>query len=258
MYKIGGYRLQVVRRNLKQSFPQKTARELKQIEIEFYKQLFDLLVESIKGFSMSKNALLKRVKLVNSSTYNSMIEQGQSCLLVGGHYANWEWAALAAPYFNKSEVAILYAPIKNQYINNFIKKHRSKHKASLVSGLEAPKMFRKFKNQTTSFILIADQSPSNPKRAHWIRFLNQDTAVLRGPAAYAQQNSLPFMYVHIMRIKRGYYEVEVRPLSMDPCTEKPEQLSARYMHQLEQYILENPAQWLWSHRRWKHSRTNNN
>ena len=252
LYKIGRYRTTVVRRNLANSFPDKNLADRKQIEKKFYRQLFDLMVESIKGFSLSQKSIDKRVKLVNSSEYLEWLAAGKSCLVVGGHYSNWEWAALAASSFSDSKVAVLYSPIKNIYIDQYIQKKRSKHDTQLVSNHKAAKMFKQFKNTSTAYVMIADQSPSNPKRAHWLTFLNQETAVLRGPASYAKNYDLAFMYVHISRIKRGYYHVEVIPLNMHPSDTKANHLSQQYMQQLEKMIRQEPANWLWSHKRWKH------
>ena len=57
LYKLIGYRTKVVRGNLKRSFPEKSEKEILRIESEFYKHLCDVIVEGIKGFSISKNGL---------------------------------------------------------------------------------------------------------------------------------------------------------------------------------------------------------
>jgi KDO2-lipid IV(A) lauroyltransferase len=234
------------------AFPASSPKERTLIEKKFYRQLFDMLAESIKGFSLSPKTLDKRIKLINSTVYCDWVAAHKSCLLIGGHYANWEWAALAASSFTNSKVAVLYSPVKNPYIDQYVREKRSKHNTQLVSSIQAANLFKKNKDIPTSYVMIADQSPSNPKRAHWLPFLNQETAVLRGPASFAQQYDLALMFVHISKVKRGFYHAQVIPLNLSPRQTDPKEISRQYMQKLETIIRQKPEYWLWSHKRWKH------
>lgn len=250
-----GYRKKVVRQNLERSFPNLSNDALKKIEKDFYRHLFDILLEGVKGFSLSQKELVRRHQLITPDLLKGIIDRGQSVLLVGGHYANWEWAGMVASKQSQTDVVILYSPIKNPYIDNFIKKSRSLYNTYFWASHLAPRAFRKYKNDPLTFVLIADQSPSNPKRAHWMPFLNQDTPVLRGPASYAVQYDMPLLFIDFQRVKRGYYTMEISVLADNPKAYSPEELTTLYMRKLEQIIQERPEQWLWSHRRWKHRRT---
>ena len=253
IYKGIGYRKKVVRQNLALAFPHKTAAERLAIEKKFYHFLFDLLVESIKGLSFSKEELYKRQQHYTPSL-QATIDKGKSVILVGGHYGNWEWGGLRASSCVSSPVVILYSPIKNAYINRYLNAARAKFDTHFVSYLEAMKMFRECAEQLTTFVLIADQSPSNPSRAYWLPFLNQDTAVLRGPAIYAQRYNIPLLFLSIKRLKRGYYTMETEILTETPRDYSPEELIGLYWTRLEALIEATPEWWLWSHRRWKHKR----
>lgn len=254
IYKGIGYRKKVVRQNLANAFPNKTAQERLVIEQRFYRFLFDLLLESIKGLSFSKKELLKRQAHHTPDLPQGIIDKGRSALMVGAHYGNWEWGGLRASSCTVAPVVILYSPIKNQYIDTYLKTSRAKFDTHFVSYLEAMKVFRERADQLTTFVLIADQSPSNPKRAYWLPFLNQDTGVLRGPAIYAQRYNMPLLFLSIKRLKRGYYSMGVEVLTENPREYTPEALIDLYWKRLETLIEETPEWWLWSHRRWKHQR----
>lgn len=255
IYRGIGYRRKVVRQNLANAFPNKTAAERLVIERRFYRYLFDLLLESIKGLSFSKKELLQRQQHHTPDLPQAIIDKKRSVLMVGGHYGNWEWGGLSASFCTSSPVIILYSPVKNKYIDEFLKTSRGQFDTHFVSYLEAMKVFRELSSQLTTFVLIADQSPSNPKRAYWLPFLNQDTAVLRGPAIYAQRYNMPLLFLSIKRLKRGHYSMGVEILTERPRDYSPEELIALYWNRLEQLIRETPEWWLWSHRRWKHKRS---
>lgn len=254
LYKLIGYRKKVVRTNLSNAFPNKSEKELKAIEEKFYHHLFDLLIESIKGFSLSKETLLKRQQLALPNILQSTIAKGRSIIVVGGHYGNWEWGGMSASYYVGTDSIILYSPVKNKYIDAYIKRSRGMFETHFWASHKAPRAFKAFKDQKAAFILIADQSPSNPKRAHWMPFLNQDTAILKGPAAYAKQYNLPLLFIDIQRIKRGYYKMEASVLTENPTEYTTEELTRLHVKKLEEVIQQRPELWLWSHRRWKHSR----
>ncbi len=60
IYRIIGYRKAIVFTNLKNSFPDKTDKELKVIMRNFYRHFCDIIVESIKGFTISEKQRKER------------------------------------------------------------------------------------------------------------------------------------------------------------------------------------------------------
>jgi KDO2-lipid IV(A) lauroyltransferase len=253
VYKLVGYRKKVVRENLRNAFPQKSVAELSLIERKFYQNLFDILVESIKGFSMSKKTLLQRQKAMDTLT-QQMVDQYQSIMILGGHYANWEWIGIAASSYADCPVVILYSPLKNKYIDQYLKQSRAAQNTQFLASQQAPRAFKKYQNKEAVYVLIADQSPSNPKRAHWVNFLHQETAFLKGPSSFSRRYNLPILYLDIKRTKRGYYSVALEVLVEDPTQYTSEEITALYASKLEEKIMECPELWLWSHRRWKHKK----
>ena len=106
--------------------------------------------------------------------------------------------------------------------------------------------------------LIADQNPPRRPDSHWFRFLNQDTIFFDGGEKLALRCNLPVYFVRMERLQRGRYQMSFEPI-YDGVEEVAEyEITERYVRRLEAMICEHPELWMWSHRRWKHKRTNAN
>jgi KDO2-lipid IV(A) lauroyltransferase len=99
-----------------------------------------------------------------------------------------------------------------------------------------------------------DQSPGDPRKAHWMPFLNQDTPVVFGAEKYARECDLPVVYGVVRKRRRGYYELEFRDVTDAPATLAHGEIVEKVTQLLEEDIRREPQYWLWTHRRWKHRR----
>ncbi len=170
-----------------------------------------------------------------------------------GHMANWEWGTYGIPLFVKNDIYVIYKPIKNKYIDSYIKKNRSKNGMIMIPLKQTGNYFKNYANKASSIILVSDQSPSNTERAVWVDFLGRKTAFLHGIEFYSRTYNIPVVYLAVQRIKRGHYEFELSLLHDNPKELKPGEITQMYARKLEEEIKKNPSDWLWSHRRWKHS-----
>ncbi len=254
LYRMVGYRKKVVRNNLKNAFPNKSKQERRIIEGKFYHHLFDLIVEGIRNFSISKEELLRRCPITNPEVFEQYAAQNKSLILVAGHYNNWEIAAMACgPQFPHHPIGI-YTPIADPFMDKKAKASRSKYGLEMVSTKIVKKVFEQYQGQLTATMFGADQSPSNAGNAHWMTFLNQDTAVLWGTEKYAKEYDYPVIYGHIAKLRRGYYEMTFTTIEDHPTTTPVGYITEKHTRILEQHILEKPEYWLWTHRRWKKKR----
>ncbi len=248
------YRKNVVFENLQNSFPLKSKSEILKIAKGFYKNLSDITVEGIKGLTMSKKALVKRYRVINLDFEKEYFDKGTGVIAIGSHYANWEWGALCFSLQFSHETHGLYKPMSNKYIDKFIRKSRAAWGMNLVPINETSKMIEKKYEKPPMFIFVSDQSPSNVKKAHWIKFLNQDTPCLHGAEKYAKQLNIPVVYGNVQRIKRGYYEIEILTVEDKPLETAEAEITKKIHEILEKIIIEKPENWLWSHKRWKHKK----
>lgn len=255
IYYVAPYRKKVVLDNLAHAFPEKTTQEIIIISKHFYHFLADLLVEGLKGMTMNETKIRKRHKIINPELLDEFVEQKKSVIGLTGHYGNWEWGAFSSGVQIKHPIIAFYKPIKNKYIDNYIKAQRAKYNCKLASIKETYGTFEKYHNKTVAFVMVADQSPTNLDDCFWLDFLNQGTPCLHGPEKYARMHNLPVVYIDIRKIKRGFYELELVIISDNPNDLKEGELTAIYFKMLEGRINNEPANWLWSHKRWKHKRS---
>ncbi len=253
MYRVIGYRKEVVFTNLKNSFPNKSKQELKKIMSDFYRHLCDIIMESVKGFTISEKQLRKRLIIKNPEFSNYFADKRQSIIFVGGHYNNWEICAQAFAMYSKHKCIGIYKPLSNAFINDKIYTSRSKYGMHLISMKQTKKSFEDG-DEPKAIVFGSDQNPANPKRAHWVQFLNQDTGVLFGVERYAKEYDWPVVFVSISKVKRGYYEVEYSLVTDNPNEEPHGKITEDFTKRLEQDIINQPQYWLWSHKRWKHKR----
>jgi len=252
LYRIFGYRKAVVRKNLTQSFPKKSEAGIREIEKAFYRHFCDLVVESIKNFTISETTAMKRMKIVNPELLEPYFNEGQSVILVGGHYNNWELFALAIPGQIKHTPMALYSPLKNKFWNEKITSSRSKYGLHM---LRIDPILQKMKTQKKAqfaVIFASDQSPRKSQLAHFTSFLNQETAVAYGAERMAREFDIPIFAGSNIKVSRGHYKVIFTLISDDHSKFKKGELTAAFTELLEKDILSAPQFWLWSHRRWKH------
>lgn len=257
VYRIVGYRKKVVRRNLINSFPNKTTEELRQIERKFYHWLCDYFVETVKLITMSKDEIKRRITFKNYEAVNEAIEKGQSCALYLGHYCNWEWVtSLPLWLSDKAQCGQIYHPLENHEVDRILLKIRQRLGAVCIPMAETMRYIVNCKRVGKPVVIgyISDQVPFWNNIHHWCEFLNQDTPVLTGTERLVRKLDHAVFYVDITRSRRGYYEGEFKLMTRTPKELKDYELTDIYFKWLEQSIMRNPQYWLWTHNRWKRTR----
>ena len=254
MLKLFQYRFEVVVSNLRNSFPEKKPDAVRGIAKKFYRHFCDLLLESVKGLTLPKAELQRRFVYKNPEIFTPLFEKNESAILLGSHFGNWEWGVLSFPLAVRHRVIGIYKPLKNRYVDAWLNRLRKRWGLHLASMQQAGRAVIENRNQPCIFVLIADQTPSDMKNAHWLQFLNQDTPFLHGPGKLARQTGYPVFVFEIQRVKRGFYEVTFKELCPNPKEKKEGEITELFARQLETTIRRDPPNWLWSHRRWKRKR----
>lgn len=253
VYRIFNYRIETVQKNLKNSFPKYSLRDLIKIEKKFYRNFCDILVENLLLFTISENELKKRMVLLNPEIFDTLYNKDKGAILIGAHYNNWEWMALSLALYAKQDVYTVYKPLNNKTINDIMLKARERFGANIVPMESFAKTVLKNKNRSTINLMLADQSPHKSKVDYYCTFLNQDTPVYLGPDKLVNAANLEFLFVEVNRLKRGYYEMKIVPLK-DKSIEENKSMTLLHVNHLEKIINDQPENWLWSHKRWKNSR----
>lgn len=245
------YRKAVVDGNLKACFPELPEKEISLIRKESYKNLATIFLESFKGNVFSLKELRERFVFENPEILNPDLEAGKDVILVAGHFNNWEWAVLAFNLCLPYQTIGVYKPLKNKRINAYLDKVRTRTGMILVPIRETRSILDPHDPPPRMFIFVADQSPSNMEKAIWVDFLGRPTPCLHGPEKYARTLSTPVYFASILRVRQGYYKVNLDRITGEDADLEYGEITKRFMKVLEKDVLDSPGSWLWSHKRWK-------
>ena len=253
LYKLLGYRTAVVRENLRRSFPEKSAEELRTIERAFYRWFCDLVVETLKTLTISPAHVKERVSVSGEEVLKKHFDAGRSVILVMGHWGNWELGGARFSQLGLHQLFVIYHPLQNKWFDGLVHHMRTRLGNKLYAMNDTMKGMLRDRDKVTATAFIADQTPP-PDRAFWTTFLHQETPVFFGTEKIAQKLGYPVIYVGIERVRRGHYVMRFEELVANPERTTEGELSQLHTRRLESDIRRLPAFWLWSHRRWKHKR----
>ncbi len=245
------YRKEIIKRNLRASFPNATPNELRIHQKQAYKHLADILIEGIKNISISKEELTRRFKVQNPELMNALYKQKKSVLLVSGHYNNWEWMISAQPFLFSHKAMGIGMPLSNSYWDKRINSRRARFGMNIAHAKNYKEKITAYKGEPHAILTLSDQSPGNSLKSFWTKFLNQQTAVLFGIEMMAHEYQYDIVFYKTRKKKRGYYEVELVHLNKALSDLKWGDITCWHSKQLESLIYEHPAYWLWTHKRWK-------
>ena len=243
------YRKKVVQNNIEKSFPDLSPRDQAVLVRGFYRHFSDLLIESIKNLSISKEELLRRMKVLNPEVLQELEKKGKSVLFVSGHFNNWEWfitsQALLVPFDSYG----IGMPLSNGFWDKKLTERRQRFGLKVVNAKNYKEMFQKEK--AVSVLVLSDQAPADARKSYWMEFLHQPSPVLFGVEQMANEFDLTVVYFTMKKVKRGQYSVEFQVLTEAPKSLPYGVLTEKHVKLLEESIIDQPCNWLWSHKRWK-------
>jgi len=245
------HRHQVIRGQLEKVFPDASDAERERIHKRFLKNFCDVVVEVLKSVSMTEAEMRAHVNIVNLSEARRHLDAGRSVMLVTSHLCNWEWLLHGVTLQLGYPVDAAYKPLHDQWAERLMLKIRSRFGARLVPAKELLADFLRRRGIVRAVAMNADQAPVSTDKRYWTQFLGQDTAFYIGAEQIARATRLPILYVAVRRIRRGYYDVELRPLWDGREVTEPNAVTERYARACEIDVLKSPADWLWSYRRWR-------
>lgn len=243
------YRKKVVKANIERSFPDLSSKDQAVLVRGFYRHFSDLLIESIKNLSISKDELLRRMTVINPEVLQNLQKNGKSTIFVSGHFNNWEWFITAQALLVPNASYGIGMPLSNGFWDKKLTERRQRFGLTVVHAQNYKTMFNQSK--PVSVLVLSDQAPADARKSYWMEFLHQQTPILFGVEQMANEFDLNVVYFQLKKVKRGYYEIEFKTLTTEARSLSYGQLTEQHVQLLEQSILEEPCHWLWSHKRWK-------
>ena len=261
-YYIVRYRRRLVARNLAESFPEKTPQELRRIEKQFYRDLADYAVETLKLAHISDAEMRRRMTFDGVGIIDESLARGRSVTVYFSHCFNWEWAPsitlhTAFPPDHGAVYGQVYRPLRNRWFDAMMLRIRSRFGShSYPKKTVLRDLIREKRTGLPAMVgFMSDQKPSHGDTIHVVSFLNHPTAVITGTEALARRLDMAAIYWDMEKVSRGHYKITNRLISDRLADEPQYSITDRYAAMLEKTIMRDPAVWLWSHKRWKHKVT---
>ena len=251
-----GYRKKVVKTNLRNSFPEKSRKELLSVERKFYRHFADFLIEILVLNHLSLKQLQKRCTFSNLEILDKFFAEKRDVVAIVAHYNNWEWYNFASYVFKHQQV-VIYKPLQDRRFNDYINKVRTKYGVMISSMSNVIRDIIDLRNRKINFVanIISDQTPAPGDIRYWTDFLNQDTPVYTGAEKIASKYDMAMVFYHIQKKGRGRYNLNVELLFEHTAGLPEHVITEAHVKHLENIIKECPEYWLWTHRRWKRKRT---
>ena len=259
VYYVVRYRRKIVSKNMRESFPELSDKELKKIARKFYRNFADYIVETIKLNHISDEEIKRRMVFKNMDIIDRLFDEKRSIAAYFSHCGNWEWVPSITLWSRHTtgkdvEFCQVYRPLKNKWYDEYMLRLRSRFnslsfkKKTVLRDLLL--LRRREMPSITGF--MSDQKPSKGDESHIVKFLNHPSAVITGTEQVARKLDMAVVYFDMHKLSRGYYELEVKLITDNTSTMEPMAITDAYVKLLEETIKRNPSIWLWTHNRWKH------
>lgn len=254
-WRVIPYRRHVVEANLKASFPEWDDAVRERVIRDYYRGFADMLVEVMHSLRLTPTELARRVVIANPELVRAEVApptgKGKPVLIVAAHQCNWEWMLLGLSTQLGVPVDAAYKPLIDNWAEIEMRKLRGRLGARLIPAQELLGDIIKQRGQPRAIAMVADQEPVSSERKHWLRFLNRDTAFFLGAEEIARTTRYAAFFVRLQRTSRGHYRAEFVRLAAAGEQLPAGEFTARYARFVEEQIRAAPADWPWSHKRWK-------
>lgn len=253
-YRVAGYRKKVTRANLQAAFPEMSQKERLALERRFYRHLAMVSAEILKAFSIPPAQLRARHTL-HDDPRRPLRGADTPALLLSSHCGNWEWASLMMAEWLPRPFLAVYMKLASARSDEMMRQMRAR------TGAVPARMERVYREMTERRAgnpvagILADQTPLRSQNPVWFNWLHRPTPFFSGPAKLARKMKCPIYIGYHRRVRKGHYAITLELLIEDPTQYTEPEIMAIYARKLEAEIRNRPAEWLWTHKRWKHTPT---
>ena len=248
-YSVLKYRYPVIIQNLSRCLPKKSYAAIKQTALAFYANLTNMVIETIKLLSISKKDLLKKVRIDNIELLDFYFKQERDIIVMLGHYGNWEYLNIL-PEIIPFQVNAVYKPLSSLVMSKLIHKLRTRFGMKMIPANQALRTLLRRNNKPQMSLFLADQFPGVAVKSIF-NFMNQPTTFFTGAEKLAKATNSIVLYLEIITKHNSNWELKFSLITTNPKQTEENEITQLFINKLEQSIFCDPAQWLWSHKRWK-------
>ena len=248
------YRYKIIYNNIKIVFPFKSDVQVRKIREGFYDHFFNLFGEIIKLISINKLFIKERVSIKNPDLLDSLLTNYGSVVLMSGHFNNWEWMGAKISISYPDKFIAIYKKLNSSTFNNLFIKIRERFGGKTISMEESIRYIINNKKESKIIGIIGDQNPMINKSTEWITFFDKPIPVFMGGEQIAKKLNYPVIFCNMQKNDNKSYSITFEIIALDSSKTSKGEITKSYFDLLERQIKEEPTKWLWSHRRWRHTK----
>ena len=147
-------------------------------------------------------------------------------------------------------LAAIYRPLNNKYLNNTMEHIRKKYicKKQIKKGRSGSRELIKNFNDGSSIALMIDQRVREGIESPFFNKLAPTTTI---PAQLVKKYGCEIVPIYIERKNKFFFEMSIsKSLTFDK-NDTVANITLKLNQILEEMILRNIDQWIWTHNRWK-------
>jgi len=245
------FRVGVARDNLQRALPELSAPERERLLNRQYQKLTEVLVELPWLCVATAQQVRERVHFANPEGVQADLAAGRPVMILAAHLSNWEWMLQAlGTGFNVPMIGA-YKPPHSERADRLMLAVRSRMGVRMVASKRLIREILRLRGAPHILGMVADQVATSSAGRVWLRFFGRETAFFPGPAEITRLGNYRAYFGAQRRVRRGYYEVQFEPINPAGETLDVPTFTQRYAAQVEALVREQPAEWAWTHRRWK-------
>ncbi len=250
LHNLVKYRLAVIKDGLKKALPHLEDSQLNELIKKFYRNFTGSFVETILLLSLSKNRFHKRATMDVAPLLESM-SRGKRVIILASHLFGWEYGNSSIVEKIPVRFAGVFMTVQNKVFDRLMLKIRERFGALLVSVYNFPKQVHGLDEKKVVWGLMADQRPPTVSGAYWLNFFGRPAPFTAAPEKIAQRLDADVYFILPRKQKRGHYAFSCELVCKNAALTSRGEVTILYRDILEDAIRSQPADYLWSHKRWK-------
>jgi Kdo2-lipid IVA lauroyltransferase/acyltransferase len=236
--------------NLKRAFDNLDKNKRKKILKKMWSNYGKIFAEYmfIKSFRNNQK-IFNNIVVENKNILHKIKKNSKPVIFISGHFNNFELMAMT---IEKSgiDLAAIYRPLNNKYLNPIMENIRKKYicKKQIKKGISGTRSLLKHFKNGSSIALMVDQRVSEGIRCN---FFNEKASTTTIPAQFVKKFNSEIVPVYIERSNNDNFKIKFFNSLKFKKNDNIEAITLKINKILEDLIIKNPDQWIWTHNRWK-------
>jgi len=241
--------------NLRASFPDKSEQWLWQTGRRSFEHIAMLAIDVLFTPRLVKKGNWRDYSQFKTTERAKwLMKEGKGMIMVAAHYSNFEILGYMLGLFGFNVYSIA-RPLDNKFISNYLYDVRRRGGQRIIDKKGAAELMGNITSEGATLCFIADQDAG--KKGLFVDFFGRKASTYKSIGLIAITNNIPIGVGYSRRVdNRFFFEICVpRIIFPEEWADKDDPLlwvTEEYTKAIEDFVLEDPSQYWWLHRRWKH------